>query len=220
MPDPTERRGWTDTALGEGAGQGRLGCRPATLLQWVHDSLHVAGEQAGYCAVGQSGGATQLSYSLAHYGRSEILDLVLLTGGPSMNRIDLGCLRDDPAQSGFWYTPAQARNRLDQGFGFPNDGTGPCSLADQSWTEAFREASLTIGDWEYSYPSTLVWFLLGENDTSAAVAHGLNFYERLLQERSPYVQLDTIPNTGHGVPATPEGAERVTEIVLQQCLAR
>ena len=59
-----------------------LACRYATVARWVYDNLHEGGEETLYVAQGNSGGAAQIAFGLAHYGLHEIIDLANLSGGP------------------------------------------------------------------------------------------------------------------------------------------
>jgi hypothetical protein len=72
----------------------KSGCRPATVVQWVFDNLHQGSRTQAFCAIGSSGGAAALSYSVATYGLKNELDYVMLLAGPTPSRIDYGC---DPA---------------------------------------------------------------------------------------------------------------------------
>ena len=79
---------WLIASPGKEEGHARLGCRPATVARWVHDHLHQSTPSMAFCATGNSGGASQVSYMLSHYGLKEILAAVVPTGGPPMGRID------------------------------------------------------------------------------------------------------------------------------------
>ena len=59
-----------------------LACRYATVARWVYDNLHEGGEETLFVAQGNSGGAAQIAFGLAHYGLDEIIDLANLGGGP------------------------------------------------------------------------------------------------------------------------------------------
>lgn len=210
-------RGWlvgADEAL---EGQARLACRPATVARWVYDHLNVQTPTPVFCVTGNSGGAAQVSYMLAQYGLADILSVVIPSGGPPMGRIDLGCIRDDPANQALWYEQGSA-GTIDRGFGVSSNG--PCARGDVAFREQFQEASVAFGNWQYVYPHTMVWFLFGENDSSNAVAQGKAYYERVLQEGSPLVEMGTVPGTPHAVPSTRQGAEKIRDILLAECRAQ
>jgi hypothetical protein len=207
-------RGWLVGAPGKLEGHVRLACKPATVANWVYHSLHDQGEDTAFCATGNSGGSAQVSYMLSHYGLSQILSAAVPTGGPPMGRIDLGCIRDDPANRELWYVGGAAA-LIDQGFGFFRNG--PCVRSNAQFRERFRQASVASGEGDYVYPRTMVWFLFGELDSSNAVEQGLIYHEQLVQEGSPLVRKDVVPGTPHAVPSTPQGANMIRDIMLNEC---
>jgi len=209
--------GWLTSPRGWHLGQGKLACRPATAARWIYDNLHTQSATTAFCATGNSGGAAQVSYMIAQYGLADILSAVVPTGGPPMSRIDLGCLRYDPANQPLWYDTGNI-GTIDRGFGY--FGTGPCERSDFSFRKRFQEASITFGNWQYNYPRTMVWLLFGEQDNTSAVGQGLLFHQRLLAEGSPLVRMNVIPNTGHGTQSSPEGANMIRDIMLNECRLR
>jgi hypothetical protein len=72
-------------------------CRPATVIQWVHDSAQLPDGTAflpagaPYCGHGGSGGSGAFWYSLLQYGRGAALDYVILSASSPFGRIDIGC---------------------------------------------------------------------------------------------------------------------------------
>jgi hypothetical protein len=211
------KRGWLKGAPGQSEGPARLASRPATVMRWVYDNLHQQDDDCAFGATGNSGGAMQISYALAHYGQADIFDAVVLTGGPPTGRMDLGCDRNNEQ---FWYGEYVAAGYHDVSFGFAPDSTGPCTSSDSSFLEQFKDASVSLGDWDYVYPKTMVWFLFGENDNPPWVANGMTYYERLIQEGSPLVHVDTVINTPHVVRSTREGADMIRDILLRECKRR
>ena len=215
--------GWLVASPGEEAGHARLGCRPATVARWVHDNIHPQSPELAYCAVGNSGGAMQIGYMLTHYGLEELLDTVVPSGGPPSARLDLSCLRDDPANEimllGVANDGFPADRFVDTGFGYPSDGSGPCAQRDTSFRDQFREASVASGDGDYFYPRTLVWFLFGEND-EPNIKRGTTYYDRLIEDRSPMVRLDVLLGVGHGVHRNPQGADKLLDILINECRPR
>ncbi|MFN2444352.1 MAG: hypothetical protein ABR606_01980 [Vicinamibacterales bacterium] len=212
-------RGWlVGTAEGM-EGQASLGCRPATVARWVYDTLHHLGPDTALCATGNSGGAGQVSYMLSHYGLAEILSAAVPTGGPPFGRIDLGCLRYDPANSALWYHEDSA-GLIDRGFGVLDEGSGACVRSDARFRSRFEEASIVSAQGSYIYPKTMVWFLWGENDRTNAVPQGWLYRDRLIEAGSPLVRADVVPDTGHGVPGSQKGADMIRDIMLNECRPR
>lgn len=211
--------GWSKAATGYFEGHGRLACRSATAARWVYDNLHVQTPTTAYCAVGHSGGASQVGYMLAQYGLSDIISAAVLTGGPAHSRLDLGCLKYDPANQTAWFGDFGTAGLIDEGFGYTAD-LGPCTTSNWSFRKKFQAASITFGDWQYNYPRTMVWFLLGAQDTTASLGQYAFYHQRLLAEDSPLVRYNVVPNTGHGVQQTPEGANMIRDAMLNECRLR
>ncbi|HTR51242.1 MAG TPA: hypothetical protein VMJ10_11085 [Kofleriaceae bacterium] len=73
------------------------GCRPATVIQWIHDSAQLADgtpflpSGTALCGHGASGGSGAFWYSLLQYGRGAALDYVILAASSPFGRIDIGC---------------------------------------------------------------------------------------------------------------------------------
>src|SRR5439155_825708 len=116
---------WLASAPGEFTGPAHLACRPATVIRWIHDntfaSLRLAAPptgSCGFCATGNSGGASQVSYAIAFYGLGAILNAVIPTSGPPHAAMAKGCL----GSPGFTYSPGAAVI-IDQSYGFTGSGT-------------------------------------------------------------------------------------------------
>ena len=149
----------------------RLACKPASAVRWVYDNLHTQAPDKAFCMEGHSNGASQAAYALTQYGLASILADVVLESGPNFARLDEGCLRDDPAFQALWYS-LNSRSNVDWGFGFPNNGSGPCAQGDTTFRSAFQHASVAFGNWPYVYPKTMVHFLFGSTDITATAGHG------------------------------------------------
>lgn len=211
-------RGWLIGASGAVEGHAALACKPATLANWIHERLQEDRPDLAFCATGNSGGSAQVSYMLSHYGLDEILDLAIPSGGPPMGRMDLGCIRDDPANEALWYGAGSA-STIDRGFGF-QPGTGPCSAGDEAFREEWETASIAAGPNDYRYPRTLVHFLFGSEDLGNAVPQGITYLERLRAEGALLVDVDTLRGVPHAVPSRPLGADRIRDLMLTECRVR
>ena len=137
----------------------------------------------------------------------------------SIRSVDLGCLRDDPASESLWYE-REAAGLVDDGFGFLNPGSGPCSRGDDSFRRQFEQASIVSPEGQYVYPNTMVWFLSGDSDVTNAVPQGALYRDHLIGAGSPLVRADVIPDTWHGVPGSPEGAAMIRDVMLKECRPR
>jgi hypothetical protein len=239
---------WVDSWLlgspGKEEGHARLGCRPATVARWVHDTLYQRTASSAFCATGHSGGAAQVSYMLSHYGLEEILAAVVPTGGPPMARMDRSCARPDDksdekndAKSASLTFPDWASRVIDAGFGFfPPGGpqalapgglapaSGPCARDEPAFREKLRQASVASGDGDYVHPRTMVSFVFEGIDDSHAVAMATTYHDLLIEKKSPFVQKTVIPDVSHSGPtglyANRGGADKVRDILLETCRPR
>jgi len=73
---------WEEPGIWGGARAIAFACRYATVARWTYDNLHEGSEETIFIAQGNSGGAAQIAYGLAHYRLREIIDLANLGGGP------------------------------------------------------------------------------------------------------------------------------------------
>ena len=224
---------WLVASAGVEEGQVRLACRPATVARWVYNRLHEHSPATAFCAIGHSGGAMQVSYMLSHYGLEDILATVVPTGGPPSGRLDRGCLRDDPRNAALALLDYGV-NVMDAGFGFwpeghPGEdasyagapGPGPCAQGDPEYAEKFRQASVASGDGDYSYPQTMVWFVLEGIDNGAAAAQGMTYHDLLVEHGSPWVRVEVMPDMDHlDVVTTAVGANKARDILINQCHPR
>jgi hypothetical protein len=167
---------WLESSPGDDAGTARLGCRPAAVVRWVHDTYFrplgircAENGRCGFCISGNSGGATQWSYALSHYGLEEILDAVIPTGGPPHAALAKSCLGG--AGGDAYAYPHETRQFIDRGFGF-FDGTGPCFRSDPSFADRWNQASVATGGSDYHHARTRIHFLFGERDEQMQTVGG------------------------------------------------
>src|SRR5712692_5680271 len=111
---------WLQSASGEQVGSARLGCRPATAIDWTYTNMYRklgVGKKAvgvcGFCLTGNSGGSSQIAYALSLYGMGSIVNAAVMSGGPPHAAIAKGCLQ----QSGYAYDP-RSSDILDYSWGF------------------------------------------------------------------------------------------------------
>ncbi len=208
---------WLESSPGNDAGTAHLGCRPATVFKWIHETyfapLGIARStngRCGFCITGNSGGSTQVSYALSHYGLESILDGVIPTGGPPHSVLAKACLRK-AAEEQYWYAD-DTRNFIDRGFGF-FDGNGPCRRGDALFTPRWNQESIATGGNDYVHPRTRVDFILGANDENM-VAPNSDYVARLRSEGSPWVTLTIAANTPHSVLSSDTGRALVRAAVL------
>jgi hypothetical protein len=221
MPD-----GWI---TGPG-GMRALACRYATLVTYLHSTVHFGSVQTGFCVTGNSGGSTEIAYSLTHFDRGAIIDLAVPTGGPPMGRIDRGCLDGtDPA----WM--AECRALVPSGSSTCTNGpscsyaAGARQLIDAAWTPAthcaqsdasFRtsllDQSVMGASPRLAYPNTWVHFIYGADDCSEAVTLGLTYASAVTSAK----QITFVPGTPHATFSTVAGARAIRDAIVNDCLPR
>ena len=144
----------------------------------VFDWVHENIHQGGLLAAqGNSGGSAQIAFSLAYYGLDEILDLANLSGGPPP-------------------CPISTEGKIN----FQEQEQ--CLVGAERWDES-KEPMLS-GNPRFHYPNTIVRFFLGENEPTEYIVETANAYHAAITSDK---SLQVVPNTGHGVPFTEEGAE-------------
>lgn len=208
---------WLVSSQGNDAGTSRLACRPATVFKWIHDTEFLpmgiprsSTGRCGFCITGNSGGATQVSYAISHYGLEAILEAVVPTGGPPHAALAKACLRR-PGEEAYWYAE-DTRNFIDRGFGYLS-GNGPCFRSDPSFVTRWNEESVATGGSDYSHSRTRVHFILGDQDIGMR-APNADYVVRLRSAGSPWVELETAPGTQHSVLGSSAGRDAVRRAFL------
>lgn len=205
------KTGWNWATSTGKEGPMKLACRAATALKWINTNLHTAGKPM--CATGNSGGSAQITYAVSHYGLSNILDAIIPTSGPGVARIDEGCLGSTSA-------PLYLINQtglVDSMYGAV-EGQGPCTNRTMSYDATFKADSIALGTWDYYYPKTYVGMLGGVEDKStASTAQSLEYYNRLLADKTPYVTREILANVGHSVHDTATGAQKIEQLLKAEC---
>lgn len=199
---------WLGSSSGNDAGTAHLGARPATVIRHVHDNYYLPlgitpgpVGQGGFVITGNSGGASQVSYALSHYGLEDILDVVIPTGGPPHSALAKSML-SNPGEEGYWY-PLGTRRFIDRDFGYFG-GNGPGVRQDRDFLPRWLEESVSTGGNDYYHPDTRIHFIIGERD-SPMQAVASDYFDRLLDEGSPSVTWEIAPGTPHFVAGTPQG---------------
>ena len=184
--------------------------RFAELSAWIRGNIHMGGI---FCAVGNSGGAGEIAYTLSTWNAEALLDRAILCSGPSFSRLDYLCL----APSALWAT-------LCPGIVPPGAltcGTPPCMQAEgaplctgilpQNATAIELEAdSILHPGADLDYPGTLTYVLIGSNDCSVWTPQGLLFHSQL---SGPNL-LHFVPGGEHSLSATEAGRLAIVQAVL------
>lgn len=201
-------RRWYDAGwFGSQLSVRKQSCRYATLLTWIHNNVHTKG---AFCASGNSGGSAELCYALSTWGRGDILDVAVPTGGPPMARLDYLCL---PSQA--WTNQCRSlvpagRNeclKIDCNVGthLVCVGCGSNATAADLQEDSILHSKATL-----SYPRTRLHMVLGGRDCSSAFPNALLFYNAVTSEKV----LEFAPGTPHWTANTPQGREAILRAIL------
>ncbi|CAN5760670.1 hypothetical protein BH23ACT1_BH23ACT1_12020 [soil metagenome] len=208
--------GWLRAASDEQVGPAELACRPATVIKWVHDTSYEAlglepePGRCGFCLTGNSGGASQISYALTHYGLADVVDALIPTSGPPHGQLAKGCLTE-PGDEAYAF-PASAVGVIDSSYGGARTD-GPCAAADEAFRDTFDRDSIDIGGSDYDYPQTRVHFIVSPGDETVAV-RAQDFADKLRQSGSPWVSLQEVPEMGHDIQKSDPGMAALVAAIL------
>ena len=115
---------WRFASSGEDAGLEHLSCRAATVIRYVYDVYYLplgltpAAGECGFCLIGNSGGASQISYALEFYGLEDILNAVIPSGGPTYGAVAKSCMNTS-GEEAYQFT-APRRDDIDHATGYLN----------------------------------------------------------------------------------------------------
>ncbi len=214
-------RQWASPWESGSAGMAAQSCRYATLATWVHDHLLQSG---ALCATGNSGGSAEIAYALSHWDRETILDFAVLTGGPPMSRLDVGCLHDDPS----WDATCRAYFRSAGSCAAPSCvfTNGPMQLIDSAYApdrpcatrsgprvpDLALDGNLTVPGVDLAYRTPL-HFVFGSNDCTEALPFGMAFRDAVT---SP-VTSEVAASTPHAVESTTAGQNAIFSAMTTSC---
>jgi hypothetical protein len=202
---------WLQATGGEDAGPAHLGCRPATAVQWIHENLYLPlGArprffECGFCITGNSGGASQVSYTISHYGLDSILNGVFPTSGPPHAAQEKGCL---PGVAGYRYESWE-QVFIDASYGFLEGESGPCALQDASLAARWLVESVDTGANDLAHPDTRIEFIIGALDLTAGPIHGADYFDLLEAESANEVKWTVVEGVAHTIQRYEEGLDRL-----------
>ena len=215
--------GWVTGAWGSGFSAGT--CAYAELVRWIASER--AANPKVVCAQGNSGGSIQSAYGLAVHGLEDVLDMVVMSGGPPVTRLDHYCFgdlerggrrqRDEPPRK----IASTGRTLIDQVMGW--EGVADhCKRVDEvppaDVLERARRDSLVppFGDVErdYNYPSTKINFVESVGDKAAP--QGRIYFEAVESAKAWY----DIPGDVHSVDSTEAGSMKIVELFETECKAQ
>lgn len=196
--------GWTTS---EG-GLRKESCRYATLLTWVHDTLHKSGK---FIATGNSGGSAEISYALTTWGRGDILDVAIPTSGPPLGRLDYACVKQASPEWAALCASIVPKGVMECASGcILGPANGVCTQVSGSPTaEQLLEDSVMHPGAVVNYPKTKVYFLFGAHDCGEPVPIGLTYATKVTSEHT----ISFVPKTPHPLSSTPEGREAIRNAI-------
>lgn len=189
-------------------------CRYATLLTWIHATVHRGGK---FVATGNSGGSAEIGYALTTYGRAAILDVAIPTSGPPVARLDYTC----PAKPSEEWTALCASlvppDTLDCKPGcMLGPANGVCrQVTSQPTVAQLLDDSVAHPGAVLEYPKTRLRFLFGALDCGEPVPAGLAYAAKVTSPK----QIEFVPRTPHALMSTPEGREAIRKAIDQETAA-
>ncbi len=208
---------WLLSSPGVDAGIAHLASRPATVIKQVYEDFYLPLEKSaetddftGFCLTGNSGGASQISYALSHYGLDSLIDVAVPTGGPPHATLAKSMLQR-PGEEEYWYREKR-RAFIDKGFGF-FDGNGPGVRFDTSFVDRWNEESVATGGNDYYHPDTRLHFIIGADDRGMYHV-STDYIYRLFEEGNPDITLEIVPGTPHNILRSEAGKAALTSAIL------
>lgn len=217
----TQPNGWQTGPGGIRA----VGCRYATLAQWIYNNIHLANTSAPFCATGNSGGSAVIGLAMTHYNMGSIFAMVEPTSGPPFARQDWACDWQQPATTDpcgnlepFGLAESDAQNFIDPAYTPPVS----CSYEVEHQTvksEAtlydpiFLSDSVMSPDADLNYPNTYVRFLYGAEDTSSAPNQGHLWENAITSSKSE----QCVADAGHSMPDSQDAAQQISTDLLTYC---
>lgn len=203
-------RAWDGGWVTQEGGLKPEACRYATLLTWIHHTVHRGGK---FAATGNSGGSAEIGYALTTYGRGAILDVAIPTSGPPVARLDYTCAAQATPE---WaalcasIVPVGAMQCQPGCMLGPNNGV--CKQVTPQPTAAqLLEDSVVHPDAVLDYPKTRLYFLFGALDCAEPVPAGLTWAIKVTSEKA----IDFVPRTPHALMSTAEGREAIRRAIDQ-----
>jgi hypothetical protein len=203
-----------------------LSCRVAALANWVATStsplIHKSGSPM--CATGVSGGAAAIGYSLAHFGMgtgsTRLFDMVEVVSGPSLSRIDHGCICDQPPLQTKTGQGLLSDCYVGVSSDVDNTYSAPlCSNAskthDTTNESLLYHDSIMSDDPPFLNYTTAVRVVLGaQNDESSDIPQSLEWTDAVTSQ----VTVIVVPDAAHLVPDSFDGALQIANDLNASCV--
>jgi hypothetical protein len=205
-------------------GPQRMACRPATVIKYLWDEVYqpmleagrITGTGCGFCLSGNSGGASQIAYSIVHYGLLDVHNVLIgglfPTSGPIHTNLELAC--SGPAE---WLLSPSGRIKVDASYRWElEENTGRCRSEsdEQGWLDIWTMDSIEdLAGGLYAYPDTRVEMILGGADQPLIWRHACEFFNRIDEPPTAKKAL-RVPGMEHRIQDSEAGLERLYEAIV------
>jgi len=206
-----------------------LACRFATAALWAYNNGSARKAGTAFCGTGNSGGSSAYAYALSEFGLYQNFDMVEVTSGPPMGRVDLGCtatgtITEPPCNTATKQGYANSPTETGLIDGSYSSTTNSCAnhVKTQSQLNLWRHDSVYSENTDthrtLTFPSTDVRALYGGLDTSAAVPLGLDWVNVIkVWPSQSTVQQTCEFNDGHGLPDYLDAAQKIASDLIAHC---
>jgi hypothetical protein len=201
-------RSWDGGWVTQEGGLKRQACRYATLLTWIHDTLHRGGK---FVATGNSGGSAEIGYALTTYGRASILDVAIPTSGPPTARLDYTCTVQPSTEWAALCADIVPKGAIECKPGcMLGPANGVCrQVTARPTAEQLLDDSVVHPGAVLDYPKTRLYFFYGATDCGEPVPAGLTYATKVTSRKS----VEFVPNTPHALMSTAEGREAIRKAI-------
>lgn len=207
-----------------GSGFSRATCAYAEVLRWI--VAERARNSEVVCAQGNSGGSIQSGYGLAVHGLEDLLDMVIMSGGPPVTRLDDYCFGDLEALRERRPPPeprrlaSTGRTLVDQALGWHGvgdhckriDEVPPGEAIELAQRDSLVSPSAGVTR-DFDYPHTKVNFVESVDDRAAA--QGRIYFDAVQSAKAWY----EFPGDFHRIDDTEAGASKIVELFETECRA-
>ncbi len=193
-------------------------CRWATVANYVYTTIQ-NNTSKPMCATANSGGAGALAYVLSQYPNN--ISMAEVTSGPPTARLDWGCMCKEgklPTYCGkgnlgtcfgvtdgaVWdpaYTPNAYCSNAVKGTPPPGGST------------YFLDDSVEAPGATYNFSKTYVNIVFGGEDTSSAIAIGLDWYDKITSKK----EQTCVADAPHSIPNVLDGATQIANDLIDLC---
>jgi hypothetical protein len=199
-------RCWTDSWLQPGIFLKENSERLAVLFDWIHANLHEGGS---FFAVGTSGGAGEIGFSLTTWNREDLFDAVVLCSGPAFSRMDYLCQPPTPAWSALcpsFVPPLECGTPLCMA----PEGDPICGTFIGLSEAKLLENSVLHPGAVTDFGDLPLHLIFGAEDCSEWVPQGYYFESVVTSPHS----LQLVPDTDHTIFVTQQGREAIVQALL------